>query len=146
MPGNDADLKTQKNTGVEIGAELAIGRTLTAELTGYYDRFRNEQVTQSAGIGLLSSATNVPSSVHRGVELAAEWRPDLLTGGYLQVNYSYNDQHYTRYVERLTSGAVSAAFDRNGNHILSVIPPSSTPGRATAGGRGRSRASAALPS
>ncbi len=122
VPGDNADLKTQKNTGVEVGAELVVARTLTAELTGYHEWFRDEQVTQSAGVNLLSFTTNVPRSVHRGVELAADWRPDALAGGYLRVNYSYNDQRYTRYVERLTSGAASAAFDRHGNRIPGVIP------------------------
>jgi iron complex outermembrane receptor protein len=122
VPGDNTDLRTQKNTGVDLGAELAIGRTLTAELTGYYEWFRNEQVTQSAGVNLLSFTANAPRSIHRGVEVAAEWRPDLVAGSYVRVNYSYNDQRYTRYVERLTSGAVSAAFDRNGNRIPGVIP------------------------
>ena len=121
-PGDNTDLETQKNTGVDLGAELAIGRTLTAELTGYYEWFRNEQVTQSAGVNLLSFTTNAPRSIHRGFEVAAEWRPDLAPGGYLRVNYSYNDQRYTRYVERLTSGTVSAAFDRDGDRIPGVIP------------------------
>lgn len=117
VPGDNVALKTQKNTGVDLGAELRLGRTLTAELTGYYEWFRNEQVSQSAGVNLLSFTTNVPRSIHRGVELAVEWRPDLVEGGYVRGNYSYNDQRYTQYLERLTSGAVSAVFDRDGNRI-----------------------------
>ncbi|WP_426256626.1 TonB-dependent receptor family protein [Sphingomonas sp. DC2300-3] len=122
VPGDNVALKTQKNTGVDLGAELRLGRTLTAELTGYYEWFRNEQVSQSAGVNLLSFTTNVPRSIHRGVELAVEWRPDLVEGGYVRGNYSYNDQRYTQYLERLTSGAVSAVFDRDGNRIPGVIP------------------------
>jgi iron complex outermembrane receptor protein len=124
VPGDNRTLKTQKNTGVDVGAEVKVRENLTAELTGYYEWFRNEQVTQSAGVNLLSFTTNAPRSVHRGVEFAVNWKPlpGLLPGAYVQANYSYNDQHYSRYTERLTSGAVSAAFDRDGNAIPGVIP------------------------
>ena len=123
VPGDNAALKTQKNTGVDLGAELAIGDALTAEMTGYYEWFRDEQVTQSAGVNLLSYTTNAPRSIHRGVELAVNWKPlRAVPGGYVQANYSYNDQRYSRYVERLTSDGVSAAFDRDGNRIPGVIP------------------------
>jgi iron complex outermembrane receptor protein len=124
VPGDNTALKTQKNTGVDVGAEVRIRDNLTAELTGYYEWFRNEQVTQSAGVNLLSFTTNAPRSIHRGVEFAVNWKPlpSLLPGGYVQANYSYNDQHYTRFVERLTSATVSAAFDRDGNALPGVIP------------------------
>jgi len=122
VPGNNADLRPQRNTGVDVGAELAMGQALTAELTGYYEWFRDEQVTQSAGVNLLAFTTNVPRSIHRGAELAVTWRPPSAAGGYLRVNGSYNDQRYRRYVERLTTGAISAAFDRAGQRIPGVIP------------------------
>lgn len=120
VPGNNADLQTQKSTGIDLGAEIAIGRTLSAELTGYYEWFRNEQVSQSAGVNLLAFTFNVPRSVHRGVELGLVWKP--VAGAYLQGSYSYNDQRYTSYVERLTAGATSATFDRDGNRIPGVVP------------------------
>lgn len=120
VPGNNVALKTQRNVGVDIGAELAIGDALTAELTGYQEWFRNEQVSQSAGVDLLAYTTNAPRSVHRGVELGVNWRP--LRGGYVRANYSYNDQRYTDFAERLTAGAASVAFDRDGNRIPGVIP------------------------
>lgn len=120
VPGNNIALKAQTNVGVDLGAEVKLADTLTAELTGYYEWFRNEQVSQSAGVNLLTFTTNVPRSVHRGVEVAVNWKP--LPGVSALVNYSYNDQRYTRYVERLTSGAISAAFDRAGNAIPGVIP------------------------
>lgn len=124
VAGNNVALKTQRNTGVDVGAELAIGDTLTAEVTGFYEWFRNEQVTQSAGVNLLSFTTNAPRSEHRGVELGLRWTPlpAALPGGYLQADYSYDDQRYTQFSERLTSGAVSGAFDRAGNRIPGVIP------------------------
>lgn len=124
VPGNNSGLKTQKNTGVDLGAELALGDTLHAEVTGYYEWFRNEQVSQSAGVNLLAFTTNAPRSVHRGVEVGLNWKPlpGLLPGAHLDASYSYNDHHYTDFVERLTSGAVSATFDRDGNKIPGVIP------------------------
>ena len=124
VPGNNTQLKTQKNTGVDVGAELAITDTLHAEVTGYYEWFRNEQVSQSAGVNLLSYTTNAPRSVHRGVEVGLNWKPlpELVPGMHLDGSYSYNDQRYSEFVERLTSGAASAAFDRNGNRIPGVIP------------------------
>lgn len=124
VPGNNIRLKTQKNIGVDLGAEVAITATLRAELTGYYEWFRNEQVSQSAGVNLLAYTTNAPRSIHRGVELGVGWKPlpALLPGTHLDASYSYNDQRYSRFVERLTSGAASAAFDRDGNRIPGVIP------------------------
>jgi iron complex outermembrane receptor protein len=124
VPGNNADLKPQKNVGVDAGIELKVGESLTAELTGYYEWFRNELISQSAGVNLLAYTANAPRSVHRGVELGLAWRPllDLLPGAKLEASYSYNDQYYTRFVERLTSGSASATFDRDGNAIPGVIP------------------------
>lgn len=124
VPGNNTQLRTQKNKGIDIGGELAIGENFRAELTGYYEWFRNEQLSQSAGIGLLSYTTNAPRSVHRGVELGASWKPlpALLPGVRLEGTYSYNDQRYSEFAERLTSGAASVAFDRAGNRIPGVIP------------------------
>ena len=120
VPGNNTGLKTQKNTGVDLGAELTIGDNLRAEVTGYYEWFRNEQVSQSAGVNLLAYTTNAPRSVHRGVEAGLHWTP--LAGTRFDVSYSYTDQRYTSFVERLTAGAVSATFDRDGNRIPGVIP------------------------
>jgi iron complex outermembrane recepter protein len=124
VPGNNAALMTQKNKGVDVGAEIAIGSTLSAEITGYYEWFRNEQISQSAGVNLLAYTANAPRSVHRGVEIGATWKPlpSLLPGARLEGSYSYNDHHYTRYVERLTSGSATALFDRDGNRIPGVIP------------------------
>ena len=124
VPGNNTALKTQKNTGVDVGAELALGDNLKAEITGYYEWFRNEQVSQSAGVNLLTFTTNAPRSIHRGVEVGLNWTPlpTLLPGARVEASYSYNDQHYAEFAERLTSGAVSAVFDRAGNKIPGVIP------------------------
>ncbi|MEO9133270.1 MAG: TonB-dependent receptor, partial [Sphingomonas sp.] len=124
VAGNNTSLATQKNTGIDVGAELTIGDNFKAEVTGYYEWFRNEQLTQSAGVNLLSYTTNAPRSVHRGVELGLSWKPlpSVLPGIHLEGSYSYNDQRYDVFSERLTSGAASVAFDRSDNRIPGVIP------------------------
>lgn len=124
VPGNNTQLQTQKNTGIDVGAEITLDANFRAELTGYYEWFRNEQLTQSAGVNLLSYTTNAPRSVHRGIELGVAWKPlpDLLPDMKLEGSYSYNDQRYQEFSERLTAGATSIAFDRAGNRIPGVIP------------------------
>jgi len=120
VAGNNTSLKAQRNTGVDLGAEVALGSNFKAELTGYYEWFTNELVSQSAGVNLLAYTSNVPRSVHRGVELGVSWRP--LPGAKLDASYSYNDQYYTDFRERLTAGSVSVVLDRNGKAIPGVIP------------------------
>lgn len=124
VPGNNTALESQRNTGVDIGAEVMLGSNLRAELTGYYEWFRNELVSQSAGVNLLAYTSNVPRSVHRGLEFGLGWRPlpAALPGLKLDASYSYNDHYYTDFSERLTAGAVSRVFDREGNAIPGVIP------------------------
>ena len=118
--GNNIALKSQKTTGVDIGAEIGLRHSLTAEITGYYEWFRNELVSQSAGVDLLAFTSNVPRSIHRGVEIGLAWRP--LLGAKLEASYSYNDHYYTDFTERLTAGTLSRVVDREGNAIPGVIP------------------------
>jgi len=122
--GNNTALRAQRNTGVDLGAEWLLGDDLKAELTGYYEWFRNELVTQSAGVNLQSYTSNVPRSEHRGVEFGLDWRPlaAVLPGARLRASYSWNDQVYTDFAERLTAGATSVVLDRSGNAIPGVIP------------------------
>lgn len=124
VAGNNASLKAQRNTGVDLGAEVALGSNFKAELTGYYEWFTNELVSQSAGVNLLAYTSNVPRSVHRGVELGVSWKPlpGLLPGAKFDASYSYNDHYYTDFQERLTAGSVSKLLDRNGKAIPGVIP------------------------
>lgn len=124
VPGNNTDLKTQKNVGVDLGAELSLGDNLKAEVTGYYEWFRNELISQSAGIGLLAYTSNAHKSVHRGVEVGLSWKPlpGLLPGAKIDASYSYNDHHYTDFNERLSAGSFTSLMDRKGNKIPGVIP------------------------
>ena len=63
---------------------------------------------------------NVPRSVHRGVEVAADWRP--LPGWRLIAAYTYLDQFYVDYTEQLSTGALAGRFDRGGNKIPGHLP------------------------
>ena len=122
--GNNTQLKTQSNTGVDLGAEWTRGSNLHVILTGFYEFFDNELVTQSAGVNLQSYTFNAPHSEHRGVEVGLDWRPlpAALPGARLYASYLYDDQRYTGYVEQITSGTVTAAFDRSGAKIPGVTP------------------------
>ncbi len=122
--GNNTQLKTQANTGVDLGAEWNRGPDLHVVATLFYEFFDNELVTQSAGVNLQSYTFNAPHSEHRGAELGLNWRPlpSTLPGAQIYVSYLYDDQRYTTYAERLTSGAISTSFDRSGNRIPGVTP------------------------
>jgi iron complex outermembrane receptor protein len=120
VPGNNTALEPQRNTGVDLGATVRVGRTLSLEATVFSEWFENELVSQSAGVNLLAYTSNVPASLHRGVEFGLSWRP--IAGLSLLGSYGYTDQHYTDFTERLTNGATSVVFDRDGNQIPGVIP------------------------
>jgi len=118
--GNNTQLESQTNLGIDVGADWSPHRTLTVGVTGFYEFFENEFVTQSPGAGLLGFTFNVPRSEHRGIEATALWRP--VPGWALRLAYLLDDQYYTDYTERLSAGALSTAFNRAGNKIPGVEP------------------------
>jgi len=118
VSGNNSQLASQTNVGLDVGADFTPDRTVKLSVTGFYEFFRNELVTQSPGAGLLNFTFNVPRSVHRGVELAADWRP--FPGWRLIAAYTWLDQFYIDYTEQLSAGALTARFDRGGNKIPGV--------------------------
>jgi iron complex outermembrane receptor protein len=122
--GNNTQLQPQTNVGLDVGAEWAPSATLHLFVTGFYEWFTDELVTQSAGVNLQSYTFNAPHSEHRGVEVGFDWRPlpAILPGARLYASYLFDDQLYTSYVERLTSGSVSKTFNRDGNAIPGVTP------------------------
>lgn len=123
-PGNNVSLAAQKNYGIDVGTDVRLGETLTASVTGFYEFFCNELVTQSAGANLQNFTFNAPRSEHRGVEVTADWHPlpRLLPGAHLTAAYLYNNQIYTQYSERLSAGNQSTVFSRDGNRIPGVQP------------------------
>jgi iron complex outermembrane receptor protein len=126
--GNNTQLKAQRNIGLDLGAEWNVARQITASVTGFYEFFRNELVTQSAGANLQSYTFNAPKSEHRGIEAALDWHflPNDLPGAHLSLSYLLDDQIYKDYSERLSAGtgasAVSTSLTRDGNDIPGVIP------------------------
>ena len=120
VAGDNSALKTQTNLGYDLGADYMPNASTKLSVTGFYEFFTNEQVTQSPGAGLLSYTFNVPASQHRGVEAAVDWKP--APGWRLTAAYTYIDEFYTDYIERLSAGVFTAAFNRDGNKIPGVSP------------------------
>lgn len=129
QPGNNTDLKSQRNVGFDIGGDWTPAPGLTFSVTGFYEFFQNELVSQSAGPGTQSFTFNAPASEHRGIEATA----DIALGGGVRLTASYllNDQVYTDYTEKLTGvppGSPSNTpsklipYDRDGNRIPGVSP------------------------
>jgi len=119
--GNNTDLKTQKNLGYDVGADWTPNNALKMSLTGFYEFFKNELVTQATPANTPNSSFtfNAPRSEHRGVELAADWK--FYPGWRLMAAYTYLDQFYTEYTEKLTNGT-TFSFNRAGNKIPGISP------------------------
>ena len=118
VPGNNTDLKTQTNVGYDLGVDWTPLPRVMLSLTGFYEFFTNEFVSQSAGPGLMNYTYNVPRSEHRGIEVAADIA--IAKGLRFTAAYLYNDQFYTEYEERLSGSA--ELFNRAGNKIPGVTP------------------------
>ena len=120
VSGNNSQLASQTNVGIDLGTDWTPDRTVKLSVTGFYEFFRNEQVTQSPGAGLQNFTFNAPKSVHRGLEVAADWRP--LPGWRLIAAYTWLDQFYVDYTEQLSAGTLTRRFDRAGNKIPGISP------------------------
>ena len=120
VSGNNSQLASQTNVGLDVGADFTPNQTVKLSVTGFYEFFRNELVTHSPGAGLQNFTFNVPRSVHRGFELAADWRP--VPGWRWITAYTWLDQFYIDYTEQLSAGTLTARFDRAGNKIPGVAP------------------------
>ncbi|MBB2165919.1 TonB-dependent receptor [Gluconacetobacter sp. 1b LMG 1731] len=123
--GNNTHLRSETSVGVDLGADWHPFAGLDLQATGFYEFYRNELVSQSAGVDTVSSFTfNAPASQHRGVELGAEWTPlrRALPGGRIRLSYTYDNQIYTDYTEVMSGSGVSRAFDRSGRRIPGVVP------------------------
>ncbi len=121
QPGNNTDLESQENTGYDLGVDWTPVRGTTLSLTGFYEFYRNEIVSQGSPVNNgRSFSFNVPRSEHRGIEASVDV---MLTAGLrLTGTYLLNDQYYTEYVERVGNGVNSVLFDREGNKIPGVSP------------------------
>lgn len=119
--GNNTGLKAQRNLGYDLGADWTPNDALRVSLTGFYEFFRDELVSQAtpAGAPNASYMFNAPRSEHRGVELAFDWR--FLPTWRFTVAYTYLDEVYTEYVENITNGT-TYSFNRAGNKIPGISP------------------------
>ena len=118
VPGNNLQLQAQENLGFDLGAYWTPLPELQFSVTGFYEFFRNELITQSPGAGLLSYAFNAPASEHRGVEVGATWASP--EGWRATLAYTHDDQIYTTYTEQLSAGTRTARFNRAGKQIPGV--------------------------
>ena len=119
--GNNTQLKTQKNLGYDLGFDWTPNNALKFSLTGFYEFFKDELVTQATQVGApnASYTFNAPRSEHRGVELAADWK--FYPGWRFSAAYTYLDEIYTEYTENIVNGAVFS-FNRAGNKIPGISP------------------------
>src|SRR5882672_3426531 len=119
--GNNTQLKTQKNLGYDLGFDWTPDNALKFNLTGFYEFFKDELVTQATQVGApnASYTFNAPRSEHRGVELAADWK--FYPGWRFSAAYTYLDEIYTEYTENIVNGAVFS-FNRAGNKIPGISP------------------------
>src|SRR5258707_8352735 len=112
--GNNTQLNTQKNLGYDLGFDWTPSNALKVSLTGFYEFFKDELVTQATPVGSpnASYTFNAPRSEHRGVELAADWK--YYPGWRFTVAYTYLDEVYTQYAENIINGA-GFSFNPAGN-------------------------------
>ena len=122
--GNNTHLQTQTNRGIDFGAQWTPGPALQASVTGFYEWFHNEMVSQSPGVNLQSYTFNAPASEHHGVEAGVDWHPmaSAFPGLRLRGSYMFDRQLYTNYAETITSGSKTASFNRDGLMIPGIVP------------------------
>ena len=120
--GNNTQLNSQKNLGYDLGFDWTPNNALRLSLTGFYEFFKDELVTQATPVGApnTSFTFNAPRSEHRGVELAVDWK--FHPGWRFLAAYTYLDQFYTEYTETLTSPPNTFSFNRAGNKIPGISP------------------------
>ncbi len=119
--GNNTQLNTQRNLGYDLGFDWTPNNALKLSLTGFYEFFKDELVTQATQVGAPNGSFtfNAPRSEHRGVELAADWK--FYPGWRFTAAYTYLDEIYTEYTENIINGAVFS-FNRAGNKIPGISP------------------------
>ncbi len=124
--GNNTQLKAQTNVGTDVGVDWKPGSYLLLSAAGFYEWFHNELVTQSPGVNLQSYTYNAPASAHRGVSMIADFHPTpkVLPGVRFRVNYLFDRQSYSDFIEQLSAGNFTERFNRDGNLIPGVIPQS----------------------
>lgn len=116
-PGNNTDLQSQTNIGYDLGADWTPVKGVTLSVTGFYEFFTNEIVSQAPPTpGFPNFTFNAPASEHRGIEAVADVA--LTDSLRLTAAYLYNNQIYTDYNEVLAGDPKPVS--RDGNKIPGV--------------------------
>ncbi|MBG0799858.1 TonB-dependent receptor [Methylocystis sp. L43] len=114
--GPNNNLKAQTDMSAEVGAQWTPNETFTANVAVYNDWYRNENYAQTGPAPLLQTyVTNIPASIHRGVETQLDWRP--FDGWRLYAAHTYASNFFTNFQDSLTGGYV---YDRSGKRIPNV--------------------------
>jgi iron complex outermembrane receptor protein len=116
LPGNNTSLTTQTNLGYDLGADWTLNKAVKVSVTGFYEFFHNELVSQATPMAGISYTFNAPRSEHRGVELLAQW--GFYEGWQFTAAYTYLDEVYTDYTESISG----FSFNRVGNKIPGISP------------------------
>jgi iron complex outermembrane receptor protein len=116
LPGNNTSLTTQTNLGYDLGADWTPNKDVRLSVTGFYEFFHNELVSQATPMPGISYTFNAPRSQHRGVELLAQW--GFYEGWKFTAAYTYLNEIYTDYTESISG----FSFNRVGNKIPGISP------------------------
>ncbi len=116
LPGNNTSLTTQTNLGYDLGADWTPNKDVKLSVTGFYEFFHNELVSQATPMPGISYTFNAPRSEHRGVELLAQW--GFYEGWKFTAAYTYLNEIYTDYTESISG----FSFNRVGNKIPGISP------------------------
>jgi iron complex outermembrane receptor protein len=117
LSGDNSNLKSQRNTGFDVGVDWTPTPTTLVSFTLYHEWYQNEQLTQTPGAGLQAFTFNAPGSVHRGAELLIDWRP--FEGWRMLATYTYMNQIFTDFTEQL---GPASFFNRAGYKIPNIAP------------------------
>ena len=118
-------LKAQTNMGVDLGIDWTPSPDLIVSVTGFNEWHRNEILTLTNFVNPYQQ--NIPASLHRGVELNADWRP--FEGWRLITAYTFNNFFVTNFWDDLGSvsgvpavAGVPVLYNRSGNRLPNVPP------------------------
>ncbi|MCA9462743.1 MAG: TonB-dependent receptor [Nitrospira sp.] len=118
LPGQNFDLKPQRNVNVEIGTESKLHETLNVQLTGFWVFYRDEIITQNVFDQSTTASVNADSSEYRGVEVFADWRP--IPGWRLSGNYTHIDARYINFQDRYLVGGIPTNVTQDGKKVPNV--------------------------